>query len=91
MVNYKDYFVPRPSPRPNSTLERIKACMEWAKNGTINVEKDHKSTAIVNIAFPPYFLAPLPPITCNTIRQLNYRLVSRHLPVSTVKSYSVKT
>ena len=48
--------------------------MESAKNGTINVDKDHKMTAIVSTDLPPYFRAALPPITYkeeNTTKSLH--------------------
>lgn len=60
----QDIYLPKPSPNPSNTRAIINAFKECAKNGTKNVEADHKITASVRIVFPPYFLAPLPPITC---------------------------
>lgn len=54
-------YLPKPSPKPKITLEKIKVCIEWEKRGTRKVDIDHSKTARVKIVLPPYFLAALPP------------------------------
>ena len=44
---------PSPSPIPSITLNPISACIDLAKNGVMNVDRDHMNTAKVKIFFPP--------------------------------------
>ena len=48
---------------PSNTRKAMRAYIELAKTGVMNVERDHNVTARVRMFLPPYFLAALPPIT----------------------------
>ena len=57
------FNLPNPSPRPSITRAKVKEYIEWANNGTRNVDSDQSNTEIVKTFFPPYFLVALAPIT----------------------------
>lgn len=59
-------YIPRPSPNPKRTLQKISAGTEVARRGVTDVDTDQRNTANNNTVFPPNLLAAHAPITCQS-------------------------